>query len=254
MIFDFLGNKKRAVVSMCHMGALPGSPLYDSDGGIDKLIEDALSDIHKLQDGGVDAIMFGNENDRPYLLQATPESIAAYTAIVGFSLPGATIATLTGGFLFGLFPGVFYNVAAASMGALIIFSAARLGLGERLAARMEASPGRIARLKAAIDKNVWPVLFLIRLTPVVPFFVANVVPALVNVRTWVFIVTTVFGIIPGALVYTSVGAGLGEVFERGGTPDLDVIFKPYILGPIIGLCALAVLPIFIRLARKEPIA
>lgn len=180
--------------------------------------------------------------------------IAAYTAIVGFSLPGATIATLTGGFLFGLFPGAFYNVAAASMGALIIFSAARLGLGERLAARMEASPGRIARLKAAIDKNVWSVLFLIRLTPVVPFFVANVVPALVNVRTWVFIVTTMFGIIPGALVYTSVGAGLGEVFERGGTPDLDVIFKPYILGPIIGLCALAVLPIFIRLARKEPIA
>ncbi|WP_417522529.1 BtpA/SgcQ family protein [Marinovum sp.] len=82
MIFDFLGDKKRAVVSMCHMGALPGSPLYDSDGGINKLIDDALSDIHKLQDGGVDAIMFGNENDRPYLLEATPESIAAYTAVV----------------------------------------------------------------------------------------------------------------------------------------------------------------------------
>lgn len=82
MIFDFLGNKKRAVVSMCHMGALPGSPLYDSEGGISKLIDDALSDIHKLQDGGVDAIMFGNENDRPYLLEATPESIAAYTAVV----------------------------------------------------------------------------------------------------------------------------------------------------------------------------
>lgn len=82
MIFDFLGDKKRAVVSMCHMGALPGSPLYDSDGGMNKLIDDALSDIHKLQAGGVDAIMFGNENDRPYLLEATPESIAAYTAVV----------------------------------------------------------------------------------------------------------------------------------------------------------------------------
>ncbi len=91
MIFDFLGNKKRAVVSMCHMGALPGSPLYDSDGGIDKLIEDALSDIRKLQDGGVDAIMFGNENDRPYLLQATPESIAAYTAIVQACKPELTV-------------------------------------------------------------------------------------------------------------------------------------------------------------------
>ncbi|WP_417722044.1 BtpA/SgcQ family protein [Salipiger sp.] len=91
MIFDFLGDKKRAVVSMCHMGALPGSPLYDSNGGIDKLIDDAVSDIRKLQDGGVDAIMFGNENDRPYLLQATPESIAAYTAIVQACKPELTV-------------------------------------------------------------------------------------------------------------------------------------------------------------------
>lgn len=82
MLFDFLGKNGKAVVSMCHIGALPGSPLYDSDGGMDKLIENAISDIRKLQDGGVDAIMFGNENDRPYLLKATPESIAAYTAVI----------------------------------------------------------------------------------------------------------------------------------------------------------------------------
>jgi membrane complex biogenesis BtpA family protein len=82
MIFDFLGNKKKAVISMCHIGALPGAPLYDADGGVDKLIEGAISDIEKLQAGGVDAIMFGNENDRPYLLKATPESIAAMTTIV----------------------------------------------------------------------------------------------------------------------------------------------------------------------------
>ena len=82
MIFDFLGNRNKAVISMCHIGALPGAPLYDSDGGMDKLIEGAISDIEKLQAGGVDAIMFGNENDRPYLLKGTPESIAAMTAVV----------------------------------------------------------------------------------------------------------------------------------------------------------------------------
>jgi len=82
MIFNFFGDKKKAVISMCHIGALPGSPLYDADGGIKKLVDDAISDIEKLQDGGVDAIMFGNENDRPYLLKATPESIAAMTAVV----------------------------------------------------------------------------------------------------------------------------------------------------------------------------
>lgn len=82
MIFDFLGDRKKAVISMCHIGALPGAPLYNSDGGMSKLVDDAVADIEKLQDGGVDAIMFGNENDRPYLLKATPESIAAYTAVV----------------------------------------------------------------------------------------------------------------------------------------------------------------------------
>ena len=82
MIFDFLGDKKKAVISMAHIGALPGSPLYDADGGMAKLIDDVVSDVEKLQAGGVDAIMFGNENDRPYLLKATPESIAAMTAVV----------------------------------------------------------------------------------------------------------------------------------------------------------------------------
>jgi membrane complex biogenesis BtpA family protein len=80
-MFDFLKAEK-AVISMCHVGALPGAPLYDADGGMDKLIESAISDIEKLQDGGVDAIMFGNENDRPYLLKATPESLSAYTAVI----------------------------------------------------------------------------------------------------------------------------------------------------------------------------
>ena len=67
---------------MAHIGALPGSPLYDADGGMDKLIDGVMADITKLQEGGVDAIMFGNENDRPYLMQATPESLAAMTAVV----------------------------------------------------------------------------------------------------------------------------------------------------------------------------
>lgn len=82
MIFEFFGPKKKAIIAMVHIGALPGSPLYDADGGVDKLIEGALADAEKLQAGGVDAVMFGNENDRPYLLKGTPESIAAMTAVV----------------------------------------------------------------------------------------------------------------------------------------------------------------------------
>lgn len=87
MVFDFLGEKRKVVIAMVHIGALPGSPLYNADGGMQKLIDDVVLDIEKLQDGGVDAVMFGNENDRPYLLKATPESIAAMATIVTAAKP-----------------------------------------------------------------------------------------------------------------------------------------------------------------------
>ena len=91
MIFDFLGAKKKAVIAMAHIGALPGSPLYDADGGMDRLIEGVLKDIEGLQAGGVDAIMFGNENDRPYVFKAAPESIAAMTAVVQAAKPSLKV-------------------------------------------------------------------------------------------------------------------------------------------------------------------
>lgn len=176
--------------------------------------------------------------------------ILAYVLIVGFSLPGATIATLTGGFLFSTFPGVLFNVTGATIGAVIIFLAARWGLGEKLAARMEASEGKVKAIKDGIDENQWSVLFLIRLVPAVPFFVANLIPALVGVPLYRFVFSTFLGIMPGALVYTSVGAGLGEVFARGETPDLGIIFEPHILLPILGLAALAALPMVLKRFKK----
>lgn len=176
--------------------------------------------------------------------------VAAYVLIVGFSLPGATIATLTGGFLFSTFPGVLFNVTGATIGATIIFLAARWGVGERLAAKMEGSEGAVKSIKDGIDENQWSVLFMIRLVPAVPFFVANLIPAMVGVPLHRFVISTFLGIIPGGLVYTSVGAGLGEVFARDETPDLGIIFEPHILLPMLGLAALAALPMVLKLFRK----
>ena len=170
----------------------------------------------------------------------------AYVVIVAFSLPGATIATLTGGFLFGTALGTGVNVTSATIGATIIFMAARLGLGSQLEKRMDASEGMVGRIKKGLDENQWSMLFLIRLVPAVPFFVANLLPAFLNVPLYRYVVTTFLGIIPGALVYTSVGAGLGEVFAAGDTPDLGIIFEPHILLPILGLCALAALPVVVK--------
>ncbi|MDF1871840.1 VTT domain-containing protein [Vannielia sp.] len=177
--------------------------------------------------------------------------IAIYVAIVAFSLPGATVATLTGGFLFATFPGALFNVTAATIGAVCIFQAARWGFGEKLSQKLDASEGAVNKIKRGIDANQWEMLFLIRLVPAVPFFVANLVPAFVGVPLARFALTTFVGIIPGAVVYTSVGAGLGEVFERGETPNLGIIFESHILLPILGLCALAALPILLKALRGK---
>ncbi len=177
--------------------------------------------------------------------------IATYTVIVALSLPGATIATLTGGFLFGLFPGGLYNVIGATCGASLLFLAARWGLGDWLAARLDASEGRIHKIKQGLDENQWSMLFLMRLLPIVPFFVANLIPALLGVAFGRFVVSTAIGILPGALIYTSVGAGLGAVFEEGTAPDLGVIFEPYVLLPILGLCLLALIPVFWKRRRAS---
>ncbi|NNE52876.1 MAG: TVP38/TMEM64 family protein [Sulfitobacter sp.] len=177
--------------------------------------------------------------------------VLTYILIVAFSLPGATVATLTGGFLFGTGLGTLFNVTAATLGAILIFLAARMGLGERLKARMDASDGMVSRIKKGIDENQWSMLFLIRLVPAVPFFVANLIPAFLAVPLYRFAISTAIGIIPGAVVYTSVGAGLGAVFARGETPDLGIIFEPHILFPILGLCLLSLLPIVIKVVTGK---
>ena len=87
MPFDFLGARRNAVIAMAHIGALPGTPLYDSERGMAYLIEGVLADVEKLQAGGVHAIMFGNENDRPYRFTATPEGLAAMTAVIAAVKP-----------------------------------------------------------------------------------------------------------------------------------------------------------------------
>lgn len=178
--------------------------------------------------------------------------IAAYVVIVAFSLPGAAVASITGGLLFGLWIGTAFNVVAATIGACAIFLAARLGLGDALAARMDASEGRLKAFRDGLRENEISYLFLMRLVPAVPFFVANLLPALVGVGFARFAVTTLLGIIPGAIVYTWIGVGVGEVLARGEEPDLSLIWEPHVIGPILGLCALACLPIALkRLRGKE---
>jgi membrane complex biogenesis BtpA family protein len=73
----------RPVIGMVHLGALPGTPLYDAEGGIERLVADARADLAALQAAGFDAVMFGNENDRPYEFDVDRASTATMAHIIG---------------------------------------------------------------------------------------------------------------------------------------------------------------------------
>ena len=87
---EALGTRK-PIIAMAHLPPLPGSPLYDADGGIDALVTAVMRDVEALQAGGVDAIMFGNEGDRPYLTKASPESLAAMAVVVARVQPALRV-------------------------------------------------------------------------------------------------------------------------------------------------------------------
>ena len=172
--------------------------------------------------------------------------IISYITLVTFALPGSPIASLTGGFLFGLAFGTFLNVTAAATGATLIFLAAKNGFGNKLTQRIDASEGSIRKIRDGIKRDEISYLLLIRLIPIIPFAVANLVPALFGVSLRNFFFTTYIGIIPGGLVFTWLGSGLSEIFKQNEEPNFSIIFEIYVIGPILCLCLLSFLPIILK--------
>lgn len=169
--------------------------------------------------------------------------IGAYIAVVAFSLPGATMLTLAGGFVFGTLWGGIYAVIGATIGATVVFLAARTAFGDALRVRAGSA---IDRMEEGFRRDALSYLLVLRLIPIFPFFLVNLVPAFLGVALPTYVAATFFGIMPGTFVYASVGAGLGAVFDAGGEPDLGIIFSAPVLLPLIGLAVLALAPVAYR--------
>lgn len=169
--------------------------------------------------------------------------IAGYCVMVALSLPGAVWATLAGGFVFGTVTGALYCVIGATLGAVVIFLVARYALADTLKAK---AGNAIRKMEAGFNENALSYMFVLRLVPLFPFWLVNLVPAFLGVPLRTYVIGTFFGIMPGSVVYSSVGNGLGAVFEQGGTPDLGIIFEPEVLLPILGLAALSLIPVFYK--------
>ena len=171
-----------------------------------------------------------------------------YISAVTFSIPGATVLSVTGGFIFGLELGLILNVVSATIGATFLFLAVRLGFGN-LFGKFEKGSVKFSDLIEQLKVNEINLLLLLRLIPVVPFFVANILPAIANVSLKNFFWTTFLGIIPGGFVFTLIGANAGSFFDRGEAPDLTVFWSFEFLGPLICLIILVAFPMFFRVAR-----
>ena len=176
--------------------------------------------------------------------------VAIYATVIAFSLPGGGIMTLTGGFLFGALGGGLIVVVGATIGATALFLIARTGLGDVL--RAKAGPF-LSKMEDGFRSNALSYLLVLRLIPLFPFWLVNLVPAFLGVSTTTYVIGTFVGIIPGTFVYASVGNGLGALIDAGQDPDLGIIFRPEILGPLIGLAVLALLPVIYKKiqARKN---
>jgi uncharacterized membrane protein YdjX (TVP38/TMEM64 family) len=168
---------------------------------------------------------------------------AVYAAVVALSVPGGAILTIAGGFLLGIVSATLCVLVGATVGATIVFLIARTALGDAL--RAKAGP-RIRRMEEGFRQDALSYLLVLRLIPIFPFWLVNIVPAFLGVPVRTYVLGTFVGIIPGSFVYASVGNGLGAVFDAGGTPDLGIIFEPAILLPIVGLAVLALLPVAYR--------
>ncbi len=156
--------------------------------------------------------------------------------------------TLTGGFLFGTVFGTLYNVLGATIGATLVFLVARSAFGEVLQRR--AGPA-LKKVEEGLREDAVSYLLVLRLVPLFPFWLVNLVPALFGISLRAYIVCSFFGMMPGALVYASIGGGLGEFLDRGEKPDLQAVLQPHILLPLIGLGLLALVPVVYKRWKRK---
>lgn len=151
-----------------------------------------------------------------------------YIAVTGLSLPGATILTLAGGAVFGLFWGTLIVSFASSIGATLAFLAARFLFRDVVNAKFGH---QLNEIDAGFAKDGAFYLFTLRLVPLIPFFVINMLMGLTSIKTWTFYWVSQIGMLAGTLVYVNAGTQLNRIDSLSG------ILSPALVGSfaLIGL-------------------
>ena len=163
--------------------------------------------------------------------------IAAYVIVAGLSLPGAVILTLAGGFLFDATMATLFINIGATTGATLAFLTARHLLRDTV----EQKFGKwLGPFQEGFAKNAFSYLLTLRLIPLFPFFVVNLVSGLTRVNVGTYIAATALGIIPGSFVYAYAGRQLGTI------NSLQEIASPNVIGAFVLLGLLALVPVIYK--------
>lgn len=175
--------------------------------------------------------------------------ILVYAAATTFMVPGSAL-TIAGGFLFGLVMGTPATVIGATIGASILFFASKTSIGAVL--RDVAGPF-IERMRAGFAENPVSYMFALRLIPVFPFAAVNIAPGLLGAKYSDYLLTTFFGIIPGTLAYTWIGAAVKGTLLEGGTPDIASLASNF-MPAFLALGLVSLLPVAYKkfFPRKVP--
>ena len=205
-------------------------------------------------------VAFVSEN----ILLAALAYVLLYLTVVAVSFPGASALTITSGLIFGGILGGALTVVGATLGAVVIFLIARSSLGDVL--EKKAGPF-IQKMIAGFQKDQFQYLLTLRLTPIFPFWVVNIVPALLKMQLPSYALATFLGIIPGTMAFAYIGAGLDSVIAAqeeanpgcadAGTCSIDVgaLITKDLLIALAGLAVLSALPFIIKRIRGDkPVA
>jgi uncharacterized membrane protein YdjX (TVP38/TMEM64 family) len=170
-------------------------------------------------------------------------AFCAYTASTALSLPGGLVLSLATGFLFGRWVGSLLIVFAATLGATLVFLAARYLFADAARSRMG---GLAEKINRGFSENAFNYLLFLRLVPLFPFWLVNLAPAFTNIRLRTYVLATAIGILPGTFVLANLGKSLGSINSLGDLLSRETVGA----FALLGLFALA--PPLIKKFRSKP--
>lgn len=169
-------------------------------------------------------------------------------AVVALSIPADALLAVASGFLFHQPWATVYMVIASTIGAVIIFSVARLAISAAWRARTTTA---FSNMEQGFKRNAISYLLFLRFIPFSPFWLINLLAAFFNVPFWTFAWTTLVGIIPGSFVHAQAGEGLGAILDSGQPFSLHTIFNVQVTVALIALAIFALIPVVIRKIRSR---